>query len=220
MFKEVKFSLIIIENVTKKFKENIVLDNISLKFKSGKIYGIIGRNASGKSVLFKIICGFLKPDIGKVEINGIDVYATHSFPKNISALIEKPKFLDELSGVENLLLLSKIKNKISKDDILGILESVGISKSDQNKIFKNYSIGTKQKLGIAQVLMEDDQILIFDEPFNGLDDISVKNIRNLILTEKEKGKLILLASHMKEDIDLLCDEVYKINAGKVTKDEK
>ena len=128
--------------------------------------------------------------------------------------------MDDLSGIENLVLLSKIKNKITKDDILEILRKVSISESDQTKLVKNYSVGTKQKLGIAQVLMEDDDILIFDEPFNGLDDSSVKNIRELILNEKKKGKLILLASHIKEDIDLLCDIVYRVDCGKVTKYEK
>lgn len=212
--------MIKIEHVTKKFKNNIVLNNVSLEFQKGKIYGIIGRNASGKSVLFKTICGFLEPDSGYVEVNGINIYDDRCFPKNISALIEKPKFMDDLSGIENLVLLSKIKNKITKDDILEILRKVSISESDQTKLVKNYSVGTKQKLGIAQVLMEDDDILIFDEPFNGLDDSSVKNIRELILDEKKKGKLILLASHIKEDIDLLCDIVYRVDCGKVTKYEK
>lgn len=214
--------MIELKHVTKCFKDNVVLDDVSLQFSKGKIYGITGRNASGKSVLFKVICGFLEPDSGTVKIDKIDLYKNKVFPNNVSVLIEKPKFMDDLSGIENLLLISQIRHKISKNDIFQILDAVGISKEDQEKAYKNYSIGTKQKLGIAQVLMEDDDILIFDEPFNGLDDVTVKHIRELILQEKKKGKLILLASHIKEDIDVLCDVVYRIDAGKVKelKDEK
>lgn len=212
--------MIKLDQVTKKFKNDVVLDNVSLTFKAGNIYGIIGRNASGKSVLFKTICGFLEPDSGTVLVNKVDIYKDKCFSKNTAALIEKPRFMDDLSGVENLILLSKVKNKITKKDILDLLNKVGIKEEDQNKIVKNYSVGTKQKLGIAQVLMENDDILIFDEPFNGLDDRSVKVVRELILKEKEKGKLILLSSHIKEDILVLCDIVYRIDGGKVTKNEK
>lgn len=211
--------MIKIEHIKKKFNNNVVLNDVNLKFEKGKVYGLIGRNASGKSVLFKTICGFLEPDSGIVTIDSVDIYKKYCFPKNISALIEKPRFMEDLTGFENLLLLSKIKNKVNTSDIRKILNKVLISDEDQNKIVKNYSVGTKQKLGIAQVLMEDDDILIFDEPFNGLDDSSVDNIRKIILDEKKKGKIILLASHIKEDINLLCDIVYRIDNGKVTKYE-
>lgn len=212
--------MIKIENVIKKFKDDVVINDITLSFDVGKIYGIVGRNASGKSVLFKTICGFLEPDSGKVIIDNIDIYKEKCFPKDTAALIEKPSFIDELTGYENLMLLAKMKNKISKDEIQNIINIVGISEKDQKKPYKRYSVGTKQKLGIAQVLMEDDKILIFDEPFSGLDDKTVKVIRELILKEKEKGKLILLSSHIKEDIDILCDIVYKIDSGKVKLYEK
>ena len=206
--------------VYKKFKDVVVLDNVSLSFKPGHIYGITGRNASGKSVLFKTICGFLEPDSGVVEIDNIDVYKNKCFPQNLAALIEKPKFMDDMTGLENLLYLAKIKNKINRETIIEMMNKVGISKEDQDKLYKNYSVGTKQKLGIAQVFMEDDKILILDEPFNGLDDKTVIAIRNLIASEKAKDKIILLASHMKEDIELLCDVVYRINMGRVTKIEE
>jgi ABC-2 type transport system ATP-binding protein len=208
--------MIKLECVTKKFKDDIILKDVSLEFEYGKIYGITGRNASGKSVFFKTICGFLEPDYGKILINGIDIYKEKCFPENTAALIEKPSFIDNLTGFENLMILARMKNKIDKKEVQDIINTVGISEKDQKKAYKTYSIGTKQKLGIAQVLMEDDKILIFDEPFSGLDDKTVKIIRELILKEKEKGKLILLSSHIKEDIDILCDIVYRIDGGKIS----
>ncbi len=207
--------MISLVNVSKKFKDEYVLNNISLELESGKIYGITGRNGSGKSILFKTLCGFLKPDAGEVIVNNINLYKSRSFPKSTSALIEKPKFLDNVSGLDNLLLLAKIKGNVQKNQIIELLNRVGIDEKNQKKEFKKYSVGTKQKLGIAQVLMENDTILIFDEPFSGLDDQTVQNVRNILLEERKKGKLILLSSHIKEDIDVLCDIVYRIDMGKI-----
>lgn len=211
--------MIELKKIKKSFKNECVLNDISIIFSEGYIYGITGRNGCGKSVLFKTICGFLKPDNGNVVINGIDIYENNVFPQELSALIERPKFLENLSGFDNLKLLAGIKNKIKEKDILDILDKLGLKK-DKDKLYKNYSLGTKQKLGIAQVLMENDSILIFDEPFSGLDDKSVDTVRNIILQEKKKGKLIIMASHIKDDIDILCDIIYKINDGKLIKIEK
>lgn len=205
-------------NVSKKFKEEYVLNDINISFESGHVYGIVGRNASGKSVLFKIISGFLKPDNGRVLIDDIDIYKKNLFPKNMSVLIEKPNFLDEYTAKENLMLLAKIKNKIGEEEIEKWINLLEISPSDQKKSFKKYSVGTKQKVGIIQVLMEDDDVLILDEPFNGLDDKMVDKVRSLLIKEKEKGKLILLSSHNNEDIKLLCDEIYRISGGKIEKE--
>ncbi len=207
--------MISLVNVSKKFKDEYVLNNISLELESGKIYGITGRNGSGKSILFKTLCGFLRPDSGEVIVNNINLYKSKSFPESTSALIEKPKFLDNVSGLDNLLLLAKIKGNVQKNQIIELLNRVGIDEKNQIKEFKKYSVGTKQKLGIAQVLMEDDTILIFDEPFSGLDDQTVQNVRNILLEERKKGKLILVSSHIKEDIDVLCDIVYRIDMGKI-----
>ena len=206
--------IIKLSNVYKKFGENIVLENINLSLKKGKIYGFIGRNGSGKTMLFNVICGFVKVNSGNVIINGLDISDKGIFPQNIRALIDRPKFLPFLTGYQNLELLANINNTIGKDEILCSLKEVNLLKH-KDKLYSKYSLGMKQKLGIAQVLMENPEIMIFDEPFNGLDDESVGKIRNLLLNLKEQGKLILIATHIKEDIEMLCDEVYKMEDGKI-----
>lgn len=206
-------------NVSKKFKDEYIFEDINLSFESGHVYGVIGRNASGKSVLFKMISGFLKPSSGDIIVNDVNIYKENTFALDTAVLIEKPNFLDEYTAFENLKLLSKVKNKINDEEIKKWIDLMEISSSDQKKAFKKYSVGTKQKVGIIQVLMEDDEILIFDEPFNGLDDKMVNKVRDLILKEKEKGKLILLSSHNKDDINLLCDVIYKISGGKIEKED-
>lgn len=201
-----------IKNLTKKFKEQSILNNINLTFTDGKIYGLIGRNGSGKSVLLKILCGFYEPTSGEVLFDGVDCIRENSFPPDTRALIEKPNFLPDLTGKENLLLLASIQNKIGEKEVDQVLHDVDLFE-DRNKKYHKYSLGMKQKLGIAQVLMENPKILILDEPFNGLDEKSSKKIRNILL--KEKGKIILLATHIKEDVEVLCDEVYKIDGGEI-----
>ncbi len=203
-----------IKNLTKKFKEIKVLDDVSLTLESGKIYGLVGRNGSGKSVLLKIICGFYYPTSGEVLLDGNNYIDKNEFPLNTRALIEKPNFLPDLTGYENLELLASIQNKIGKREILDILDKVHL-KNEMNKKYGKYSLGMKQKLGIAQVLMEDPDFILLDEPFNGVEDSTVDEIRKLLLEEKKKGKLILIATHIKEDINELCDVLYRINDGKV-----
>ena len=169
--------------------------------------------------MFKIICGFIVPDSGDVIINNKNIYKTDSFPENVAALIEKPKFIGNLSGLDNLKLLAGINNKISEKDICDLLKRLDLY-DEKDKLYKKYSLGMKQKLGIIQVLMENPEIMIFDEPFNGLDDETTDVVRNLLLEEKRKGKIILISSHIKEDIEKLCDCVYRINNGKVLENEK
>lgn len=206
-----------IKNVTKKFKDIEVLESVNMTLKEGKIYGFVGHNGSGKSVLLKIICAFYEPTSGEVLFDGKNIIAENSYPSETRAMIEKPSFLPELTGKENLELLAKIQNKIGKKEINETLKKVGLEKN-ANKLYYKYSLGMKQKLGIAQVLMEDPKIMILDEPFNGLDEESTKNIRDILLEEKKKGKLIIIATHIKDDISILCDEVYKFNDGVVTKE--
>jgi len=206
-----------IKNVTKKFKDIAVLESVSMTLCEGKIYGFVGHNGSGKSVLLKIICAFYEPTSGEVLFDGINVIKENSYPPDTRALIEKPNFLSELTGKENLLLLAQVQNKIGEKEVDEMLDVVGLQKV-ANKKYYQYSLGMKQKLGIAQVLMENPKIMIFDEPFNGLDDESAKKIRNILLQEKEKGKIIILATHIKEDVDILCDEIYKFNDGVVIKE--
>lgn len=203
-----------IKELSKKFGENIVLDNVNLSFEGGNIYGFIGRNGSGKSVFLKIICGFYPPSNGSILLNGKDYTLENEFPENTRALIEKPKFLPDLTGYENLELLASVQDKIGKTEIEDILDKLNLTK-EKNKKYSKYSLGTKQKLGIAQVLMENPDLIILDEPFNGVENETAKKIRNLLLEEKAKGKIILIASHIKEDITSLADVVYEVDGGKI-----
>lgn len=203
-----------VKDVTKKLDKELVLNDVSLSLDSGKIYGLVGRNGSGKSMLLKTICGFVKPDKGYVKVGGEDIYKNNTFPKKTAALIERPNYLPDLTGYENLKMLASINKVINDKEILNTLEKVNLLE-EKDKKFKKYSLGMKQKLGIAQVLMENPDIMIFDEPFNGLEEESVKKIRKLLLDEKKKGKLIIIATHIKEDINELCDIIYRVDNGNI-----
>lgn len=205
-----------VKNISKNFKKVEVLKDISVNFESGKIIGLIGRNGSGKTVFLKIICGFYAPTSGSVIVDGIDIVKENSFPKNTRALIEKPGFLPELTGFENLKILAEIQNKISEKEIHQAIKLVNLDK-DINKKYETYSLGTKQKLGIAQVIMEDPDIMIFDEPFNGIENKTAESLRLLLNSLKKRGKLIIIASHIKEDIFMLADEVYEFDDGNLIK---
>lgn len=208
-----------IKNVSKKFKDIEVLKNVSMTLESGHIYGFVGHNGSGKTVLLKLICAFLEPTTGEILFDGENIIKNKKYPPSTRALIERPSFISELSGKENLELLADIQKKIGEQEIEETIKKVGLEEEKDKRYYK-YSLGMKQKLGIAQVLMEDPEILILDEPFNGLDEESAKNIRNILLEEKKKNKLIILATHIKEDMEILCDEMYKFNDGVVTKKEE
>ena len=205
-----------VKNVTKRFKDNTVLNNVNITFESGKIYGLLGRNGSGKSVLLKLLCGFYNPDQGEILYDGVNIVGDNIFPPNTRALIEKPNFLPDLTGMENLKLLASIQNRIKVDDILKIVEQLNL-KNDINKKYKTYSLGTKQKLGIAQVLMENPDVIILDEPLNGVENETANKIRELLLSKKNEGKLIIIASHIKDDFDAIIDEVYEFDNGNVNK---
>ena len=204
---------IVINNLSKKFKEEQILKDINMTLKSGNIYGIVGANGSGKSVLLKIICSFYLPSEGNVLIDGINYCSNNDFPKDIRALIEKNAFIPDLSGYENLSLLAKIQNKIGKNEIENALKIVNLYE-EKDKKFSKYSMGMKQKLGIASVLMEDPNIIILDEPFNGIDEESKERISNELIKIKNE-KIIIITSHIKEEIDKLCDKVYIMKEGKV-----
>lgn len=208
-----------VNNVTKKFKDNVILENVNLVFESGKIYGLIGRNGSGKSIFLKILCGFYEPSNGQILYDGEDIIKEEKYPPSTRALIEKPNFIPDLTGKQNLLLLASIQNIIGEKEIDESMKILGLTPND-NKKYYMYSLGMKQKLGIAQVLMENPNVIILDEPFNGLDDDSVTTLRKILLKEKKKGKIIILATHIKEDIEQLCDIVYKIDDGKITSVDK
>ncbi len=206
-----------VSNISKEFKEGIALKDISLKIKQGEIIGFVGHNGSGKTVLFKCICGFYAVSGGRILINNKEVGIGDKMPKNIAFTIEEPAFIEEYSGRKNLELLYELRHKRNKEYIKNMMDKVKLDYWSNKKV-GNYSLGMKQRLAIAQVLMEDMPILIFDEPMNGLDRVGVAEIRELILGEKKKGKIILLASHNSKDIDYLCDKVYEMENGMIIKE--
>lgn len=203
--------MIKLKKVSKKFDDNFVLKDIDLDLYEGNIYGLIGRNGSGKTMLLNTICGFIKPAYGEVLVDGVNIYENKTFISNARALIEHPKFLGNLTGYQNLELLAGINNKIGKNEIEDALKVVDLY-SEKDKIYSKYSLGMKQKLGIAQVIMENPKVMIFDEPFNGLDEKSADKIRKFIKNIKN-DKIIIIATHIKDDIEMLCDFVYKIDGG-------
>lgn len=206
--------VIIIENVCKSFRDEQVLKNITYTLKAGKIYGLIGNNGSGKTVLLKCICGFLIPDSGRILVWGKQIGRDVDFPENIGAIIESPGFLPNMTGMKNLRILAALNGKIKNDDIRKAVCKVGLD-PDLKKNVGKYSLGMRQRLGIAQAIMENPDILILDEPFNGLDKKGIEEIRRLIQELKQEGKTILLVSHNQKDIDILCDEVCEIDNGRL-----
>ena len=203
---------IFVENVTKAFGNQEVLKTVCVKFEMGKIYGIVGRNGSGKTVLLKCICGLLYPTAGTVTVEGKVVGKDVDYPENIGFIIETPGFLPGYSGLKNLKYLASIRGKVKEDAIRKYMELAGLNPDDKKRV-GNYSLGMRQRLGIAQALMEDPDILILDEPMNALDHNGIEDMRKVLLKMKEKGKLIIIASHVRDDIDILCDEVYGMDAG-------
>jgi ABC-2 type transport system ATP-binding protein len=203
-------SVISMTNVSKSFKGLTLFDSIDLNIEKGKIYGFIGPNGSGKSILFKMICGFVFPDSGQIKVQGETIGKSKRFPDNFGIIIDRPGYIASKTGLQNLQDLASIRGQISDEKIKKTMERVGLQPDAKQKV-KNYSLGMKQKLAIAQAIMEDQQVLILDEAFNALDASSVNTIRNLLLKFKKEGRTILVTSHNQEDIDILCDEVFRIN---------
>lgn len=203
-----------VKNLSKKLSNNIVLDDINIDLCSGKIYGFVGKNGSGKTMLMRAICGLILPTSGCVEIDGKVIGKDISFPKSVGALIENPGFISSYSGFKNLKTLAQIKNEISDNDIISILEQVGLDPYNK-KSFRKYSLGMKQKLGIAGAMMENPKLLILDEPFNGLDEESVDKVRQLIMERRGKDSLTIISCHDSDEIDKICDEIITIKLGKI-----
>lgn len=203
-----------LKDVCKTFGKAEVLKQVTAKFEAGKIYGIIGRNGSGKTVLFKCICGFVPVTSGTIRVRSQVVGKDVDIPKDMGIIIESPGFLPGYSGFHNLRFLARIRNKIDDEKIRETLRFVGLDPGDKKHVGK-YSMGMRQRLGLAQAIMEDPEILILDEPMNGLDRQGVKEIRQCLLKLRDQGKTILLASHNAEDIRVLCDRVYEMDAGEL-----
>jgi len=207
-------NIISVENVQKKINGNNILQDISLKLSTGKCYGFIGNNGSGKSMLLKCICGFIRPDSGTIFVQGKRIIGGKNFIENAGVLIETPEWMNNLTGLMNLQILAEIRGVISDREIIEAIEKVGLSEVKDKKV-KKYSLGMKQRLRIAQAIMENPEILVLDEPFNGLDRAGIIEIQQLLNGYKEKGKSILLTSHDERQIDFLCDEVFELSEGKI-----
>lgn len=207
--------IIEVEHVNKRFGEQTVLDDVSFRIEKQKIYGIVGRNGSGKTVLFKSILGFISPDNGKITVKGKVIGKDTDMAQDVGIIIENPGFLPNYSGYKNLKYLAMIKGRISDSEIRDAITLVGLD-PDSKKWVGKYSMGMRQRLAIAQAIMEDPGILILDEPMNGLDNQGVQDMRALLQKLREEGKTILIASHNPIDIELLCDTVYEMDAGVLT----
>lgn len=203
-----------IEHVTKSFGDDTILSDIDIRMEKGKVYGFSGNNGSGKTVLMKCICGFLPITKGRIRVGGKVIGTEIDFPESLGVIIETPGFLPNLTGMRNLRILADLNRRIGVKEVRTAIERVGLD-PDLKKPVANYSLGMRQRLGIAQAIMEDPEFLILDEPFNGLDKHGVADIRTLLLELKERGKTIILASHNSEDIRILCDKVYEMDGGRM-----
>ena len=206
-------NIIEVKNVSKNFRETRALDNISLDFERGKSHGIIGRNGSGKTVLMKCICGFMTPTSGEVLVNGEKVRPSKA-QENIGLIIETPGFIGGKSGLRNLQYLLRLRGKSDRSTVENAMRAVGLDPENKKPVRK-YSLGMRQRLGIAQAIMEDPELLLLDEPMNGLDNQGVEDMRGLFAELRERGKTILLASHSNEDVRALCDTVCELDNGRV-----
>lgn len=208
--------MICVDKVTKKYGETAVLTDISMELQPGNIYGLVGRNGCGKTMLMKCISGFVKPTKGKITIDGKELGKDVEMPADMGIIIENPGFIPNYSGYKNLKLLASVKGCITKHRIIEYMDMVGLDARSRKHV-SAYSLGMKQKLGIIQAIMEKPRLLILDEPMNGLDQSSVELVRGLLREIAGEGTLILLASHNREDIDTLCNTVYYMDAGKIVK---
>ena len=192
-----------------------ILKNINVCFEKNKIHGLIGRNGSGKTMLMKCICGFVRPTSGSVTVDGKIIGKDIDFPESLGLIIETPGFIPYYSGYRNLKLLAGLRKKIDKEKIRETIRLVGLD-PDLKRHVRKYSLGMRQRLGLAQAIMEDPELLVLDEPMNGLDKDGVRDMRKYLLDLKEKGKTILIASHSAEDIAVLCDKTYEMERGVMT----
>lgn len=207
--------MINIENMCLTIGKKSILTDINCIFEEGHIYGLIGLNGSGKTMLMKCICGFIKPTEGSIKINEITIGKDREFPEQVGFLIETPGFIPSYSGYKNLKSLAALRGDISKEEIIECMEVAGINNVGKKKVGK-YSLGMKQRLGIAQAMLGKPPIYILDEPMNALDKYGIVTVRKFLLEEKDRGKIIILASHNHEDIEALCDVVYEMDEGRLT----
>ena len=207
-------SYIEVSNVSKKYKDRMLVDDVSFTVEKGEILGIVGLNGSGKTVLLKCICGLMDYSGGTITVNGKVIGKDCEYPANMGVIIETPGFLPYHSGYKNLEYLASLRKKISKQDIKDVLVKVGLA-GEEKKLVAKYSLGMRQRLGIAQAIMENPELLILDEPMNGLDKDGIAEVRKLLLEMKAEGKTMIITSHNEEDIKVLCDKVIEMDKGKL-----
>ncbi len=207
---------IIVKSATKYIKKALILDDVNIQLTGGKIYGLKGPNGSGKTMLMRLLCGLIRPTSGEVWIDGKRLGKDMDFPESVGFLIENPAFLPNYTGYENLELLAQIRGKIGAEQICQTLLEVGLDPHDPRR-YRKYSLGMKQRLGIAAAIMEKPDLLIVDEPTNALDDSGVEQICTILRRERERGALVVIACHDSLLLETLSDEIYKIYEGKVTK---
>ena len=203
-----------ITDVNKTIKKAPILMDINLEFTGGKVYGLRGKNGSGKTMLMRAICGLITPDSGIIDINGKILGKDISFPESIGVLIENPAFIGNYTGFKNLKVLASIQNRIGDEQIRKALEDIGLDPDDK-RTYRKYSLGMKQKLGIAAAVMENPDIIILDEPINALDDVSVEKVHDILEEQKKRGAVIIIACHDKEELDQLSDEIIEISDGRI-----
>lgn len=203
---------IAIQNLSKTIKSNAVIQDISMNLKSGVIYGFKGINGSGKTMLMRLICGLIRPTEGEIRINGKTLGKDLSFPESIGVFLENPAFLDSCSGFQNLKILASIKAVATDEDIRATLSRVGLSPNDKKK-YRKYSLGMKQRLGIAAAIMEKPDIVILDEPTNSLDADGVTLVKQIVQEEKARGALVILSCHDGELLKGLSDEIFLLESG-------
>ena len=206
-------AIVKLDSVSKSFKKDSVLTDVSVEFEQGKIYGIVGKNGAGKTVLFKVIAGFLRPTSGHVYVKDKEIGVNSDFAEDIGLIIETPGFLSQYSAYKNLEYLASIRHKITEKEIREAIRLVGLDDKSKKKVGK-FSLGMRQRLGIAQAIMENPELIILDEPMNGLDKNGIAIVKDLLRKLKEEGKTIIMASHYAEDMEI-CDEVFEMEDGKL-----
>ena len=204
------------ENIYKTIKNRIILNNVSLELSGGNVYAFMGENGSGKTMLFRALSGLMNIDSGLISFNGKVLHKDFNVIPSLGIMLENAGLFPDKTGYDNLLYLSKLRNLIGKEEITDSLLRVGLNPNDK-RLYKKYSLGMKQRLIIAQAIMERPDVLMLDEPTNSLDSKGIELFRKIILEEKKRGAMVLIASHIKEDINLLADEVYFISSGKISK---
>ena len=202
-----------ITNISKKIHGSTVLKNVSMTLESGTVYGLLGKNGSGKTMLMRAICGLIRPTSGTIEIDGKVIGKDLSFPQSVGMILETPVFLPDKTGYENLRLLASIRGEVGPREVKGALKRVGLDAEDQRKV-KKYSLGMRQRLGIASAIMEQPELLLLDEPFNGLDESGCQLVQEIILEQRSKGCLTLLACHDRSELETLSDYIYRVVEGR------